>query len=269
MLDVIQLMWQTARKNLFYRGGTILLLAITLLVLNGCKQNRTESEENTIQWQPITYHQVTPFDSRDSTKGEIEQDYSLLFPQDNPKLQGEICRVLLGGLENNLDPRTVLDSLASSNRQHDVQKGAQDESLSYHERLHSFLAYTDAQVVSLAVVYTFTTRGNEEHPTLCYYNFYLPEGKAFSESSLFIDGYEAPLTKLLTQAVETQANGEIVNYDEIRPNGNFMVNATGITYCFPEHAVVVDHKGELNVSLSWQELRPLLKEKSPIQHFLS
>lgn len=260
-------MWQTVSRKLLKKRSCLLLLGVALLwQLAACKQQRHQNEGTTMAWDTISYHQETPLDSQDPTLGAIEQDYTLLLPQGHSLFKQEICRVVLGSVKEDLDPLELLDSLARVNRGHDVQReGIQ---VPYQERLATSIAYEDSQLVSLAVEYQFSGEESKAHAFLCYYNFYLPEGKAFSESSLFVDGYEQPIAKLLTHKVETLAEGEIINYDEIRPNGNFMVSAEGVTYCFPEHAILVNHKGELSVSLSWEELRSLLKEKSPISHLV-
>lgn len=261
-------MWQTISSKHIIKRSCLLLLGVALSwQLAACKKKQQQQNEGTTMvWDTISYHQETPLNSQDPRLGAIQQDYTLLLPQGHPLFKQEICRVVLGSVKEDLDPLKLLDSLARANRGHDVQR--EEIHVPYQEILATSIAYEDPQLVSLAVEYQFSGEESKSHAFLCYYNFYLPEGKAFSESSLFMDGYEQPIAKLLTHKVETLAEGEIINYDEIRPNGNFMVNAEGVTYCFPEHAILVNHKGELSVSLSWGELRSLLKEKSPISHLV-
>ena len=56
--------------------------------------------------------------------------------------------------------------------------------------------------------------------------------------------------------------------DEIFPNGNFMVDETGITYSFNEYEIAAYVVGATHVQLPYKEIRHLLRDDSPISSLI-
>lgn len=243
----------------------IILLASSML---SCTKRNNKSESHPIQWDTIHYQATTP---AEEGNGSIVQDFELLFPIHKNRLKREIYRVVLGFTGSEAIPaKQLVDSLARTNRKHFLLDRDVILGTVYHEQISSFVAYEDPLLLSLAVNYTSFKGADEPSNTVCFYNFILPEGIALSESSIFIDGYEEPLTHLLVEHIKkTYLTNAVVNYDEVRPNGNFKIDTKGITYCFQEKLVLVDSNNEMMVPLSWEELKTLLRESSPINHLIN
>ena len=94
---------------------------------------------------------------------------------------------------------------------------------------------------------------------------------------LRLEGYEEKLAQLLVDQIAKQNNvannKELENIgffsiDEIFPNGNFMVDETGITYSFNEYEIAAYVVGATHVQLPYKEIRHLLRDDSPISSLI-
>lgn len=74
----------------------------------------------------------------------------------------------------------------------------------------------------------------------------LKTGKPITEEEIFVDNYQDNLARILVDQIAKQNNvsdaKELENIgffsvDEIFPNGNFLVDETGITYSFNEYEI--------------------------------
>ena len=105
----------------------------------------------------------------------------------------------------------------------------------------------------------------------------LKTAKPIPEADIFVEGYEEKLAQILVDQIAKQNNvannKELENIgffsiDEIFPNGNFMVDLTGITYSFNEYEIAAYVVGATHVQLPYKEIRHLLREDSPISQLI-
>lgn len=247
----------------------IFLLVTTILTATGCQTKDKQETPVLLSWDTLSYYQTTPIQEDNPKLGCFEQSYNLLIPRENDSLKKEICRVMLGQYALNNTPAQLLDSLALSNRTHEIQLSLDNLPNNFIEHLYSAIAYEDDTLVSMELHYSFAnSKNNTPLDNTYYYNFALPNGVAIGENAIFVDGYEEPLTQLLTKHIENILKGKIINYDEIRPNGNFKISKEGITYCLSDRIIIQEPHKDLFVSIQWRELAPLLKENSSISHFI-
>ena len=90
-------------------------------------------------------------------------------------------------------------------------------------------------------------------------------GLQVREQDLFAPGYEEPVAQLLRLEVKSSMEQEdpelmqLVNLEEVRPNGNFSVDKDGIEWLFQPYEVGPYALGIVSATLSWEELTPFLK----------
>ena len=88
-------------------------------------------------------------------------------------------------------------------------------------------------------------------------------GAQVMESDLFVDGYVEELSRLLTgnlhDSFEKEEDYESLFTKDIRPNGNFYLTPKGVTYVYSAYEIGPYYLGDIEVSVSWEELEGLLK----------
>ncbi len=91
-------------------------------------------------------------------------------------------------------------------------------------------------------------------------------GEQVHEADLFTPGYEAPVTQLLRLAVKSSMEEEdpefmqLVNLEQVVPNGNFSVHEDGVEWLFQPYEVGPYALGIVSATLSWEELKPFMKQ---------
>ena len=101
----------------------------------------------------------------------------------------------------------------------------------------------------------------------------LKNGEPITEEDIFIENFQDNLSQILVDQITEQnkmenpkelENAGFFSIDEIFPNGNFLVDSTGITYTFNEYEIAAYVVGVINVHLSFDKIKHLLKQESPI-----
>lgn len=91
-------------------------------------------------------------------------------------------------------------------------------------------------------------------------------GEQVHEADMFTPGYEAPVAQLLRMAVKTSMEEEdpelmqLVNLEQVVPNGNFSVHEDGVEWLFQPYEVGPYALGIVSATLSWEELKPFMKQ---------
>lgn len=91
-------------------------------------------------------------------------------------------------------------------------------------------------------------------------------GEQVHETDLFAPGYEAPVAQLLRMAVKTSMEEEdpelmqLVNLEQVVPNGNFSVHENGMEWLFQPYEVGPYALGIVSATLPWDELKPFMKQ---------
>lgn len=145
---------------------------------------------------------------------------------------------------------------------------------SYYEMSSNEIVFNQDDIISYTVSFENYTGG--AHGAHSYNNHVinLKTGKPVTEEEIFVENYQDDLARILVDQIAKQNNvadaKELENLgffsvDEIFPNGNFLVDETGITYSFNEYEIAAYVVGTTNVRIPYEELRYLLREDSPIK----
>lgn len=148
---------------------------------------------------------------------------------------------------------------------------------SYFEMSSDLIAFNQDDIISYTVCFENYTGG--AHGAHSYNNHVLDlkTGKVITEEEIFVDDYQDSLAQILVDQIAKQNNvadpKELENIgffsvDEIFPNGNFLVDETGITYAFNEYEIAAYVVGVTEVRLPYGDIRHLLRDDSPIAHLI-
>jgi len=102
--------------------------------------------------------------------------------------------------------------------------------------------------------------------TLSQIVFDAKTGEQVHEADLFAPGYEEPVAQLLRLAVKSAMEQEdpelmqLVNLEEVRPNGNFSLHEDGVEWLFQPYEVGPYALGIVSATLTWEDLRPFMKQ---------
>ena len=102
--------------------------------------------------------------------------------------------------------------------------------------------------------------------TLSQIVFDAKTGEQVHEADLFAPGYEEPVAQLLRMAVKSAMEQEdpelmqLVNLEEVSPNGNFSLHEDGVEWLFQPYEVGPYALGIVSATLTWEDLRPFMKQ---------
>ena len=234
------------------RESMLALLLIGILA-TGCDTGTKKASENSITFDSIS----------------VEKTYHLLDNPDNPNCNLEIKFVY---------PRKYSDL----EEDYKAEVAKSDETpvgswFSYYEMSSDDIAFNQDDIISYTVSFENYTGG--AHGAHSYNNHVvnLKTGKPITEEEIFVDNYQDNLARILVDQIAKQNNvsdaKELENIgffsvDEIFPNGNFLVDETGITYSFNEYEIAAYVVGVTNVHLPYKEIRYLLRDDSPISQLI-
>lgn len=91
-------------------------------------------------------------------------------------------------------------------------------------------------------------------------------GELLAEAGLFAPGYEAPVAKLMQEAVRAEMEADdpellpLVEMEFVVPNGNFSVGESGIQWMFQPYEVGPYALGIITATVSWEDLKPYLNK---------
>ena len=95
-------------------------------------------------------------------------------------------------------------------------------------------------------------------------NLDMKTGEAVTEEDMFKAGYMDRLSELLTgrlpESLENPADTSMLFEKNIRPNGNFTISDSGVTYIYNQYEIGPYVLGAVNVTVPWSELKDLLRK---------
>jgi len=103
--------------------------------------------------------------------------------------------------------------------------------------------------------------------TLSHIVFDAKTGLQVSEADLFAPGYEAPVAQLIRAAIQASMEKDdpellqLVNLEEVVPNGNFGLYEEGIEWLYQPYEVGPYALGIVSATIPWEELKPYLKQQ--------
>lgn len=109
--------------------------------------------------------------------------------------------------------------------------------------------------------YTYTG-GAHGTTSVIALNLDMKTGAAVTEEEMFKAGYSdrlsGHLTGRLPESLENPADTSMLFEKNIRPNGNFTVSDSGVTYIYNQYEIGPYVMGTINVTVPWNELEDLL-----------
>ncbi len=273
------------------------MLAILFLgiLATGCNTGTKKAAENDITFDSIsvekTYHLLENPDNPNCNL-EIKFVFPLKYSDKEilKSIQKQFVSSYFGENYEQLSPEEAVrkytdDYLATYKdleEDYKAEVAKSDETpvgswFSYYEMSSDDIAFNQDDIISYTVSFENYTGG--AHGAHSYNNHVLnlKTGKPITEEEIFVDNYQDNLAQILVDQIAKQNNvsdaKELENIgffsvDEIFPNGNFLVDETGLTYSFNEYEIAAYVVGVTEVRLPYSEIRYLLRDDSPIAHLI-
>lgn len=147
--------------------------------------------------------------------------------------------------------------------------------------MEGFSLLNDEHIFSYGILRDVDFGGNHPTRTRFFFNYNLKNGEQITEDDIFVPGYEEELTALLRAEVQrlSKENKDMPTIDSyentsytieaIRPNGNFYINDEGICFVYnPYEIAPLSYAYEIEVMLSYQQLKTLMQENNPLQYLV-
>ena len=137
---------------------------------------------------------------------------------------------------------------------------------SWEDRLTGAFQQKYKKYMNYLVSYYSFRGGAHGIQTLSQIVFDAKTGEQVHEADLFAPGYEEPVAQLLRLAVKSAMEQEdpelmqLVNLEEVRPNGNFSLHEDGVEWLFQPYEVGPYALGIVSATLSWEDLTPFVKQ---------
>ena len=205
------------------------------------------------------------------------------------KLQRAVCQTVLGDAFLDMRPQQAIEAYAAMKHNEYIQNNLpllQEWAIDHEDESFGETLFNEELIISAAPIgnclplnnipslwsyamdvyeYTGGAHGNRY---LLIQNYNLMTGDAVNEQDLFIDDYYEPLKSLLLEALIAQTNKAETKKDlrrlgysvaDVVPNENFYVTDEGITYVYNPYEIAPYAMGCIQISLSWDSIRHLLR----------
>ena len=206
------------------------------------------------------------------------------------KLQRAVCQTVLGDAFLDMRPQQAIEAYAAMKHNEYIQNNLpllQEWAIDHEDESFGETLFNEELIISAAPIdnclplnnipslwsyamdvyeYTGGAHGNRY---LLIQNYDLQTGDAVSEQDLFIDDYYEQLKTLLLEALiaqtdeaETRKDLRRLGYSvaDVVPNENFYVTDEGITYVYNPYEIAPYAMGCIQISLSWDSIRHLLRK---------
>ncbi len=210
------------------------------------------------------------------------------------KLQRAVCRTVLGEAFLDMRPQQAIEAYAAMKHNEYIQNNLpllQEWAIDHEDEPLGETLFNEELIISAAPIgnpQLSTLNPQLSTPSLWSYamdvyeynggahgnrylliqNYDLQTGDAVSEQDLFIDDYYEPLKTLLLEALiaqtdeaETKKDLRRLGYSvaDVVPNENFYVTPEGITYVYNPYEIAPYAMGCIEIFLSWETVRPLIR----------
>lgn len=274
---------------------SILALLLIGLIATGCNTGSKKGSENDITFDSIkvekTYHLLENPDNPNCNL-EIKFIYPKKFANKEilKSIQKQFVSSYFGESYEQLSPeeavRKYTDDYIAAYKDLEPDYKAElekaDETpvgawFSYYEMSSDDIVFNQDNIISYTVSFENYTGGAHGAHSFNNHVLNLKTGKLITEEEIFIDNYQDSLVQILVDMIAKQNNVSdpkelenigFFNVDEIFPNGNFLVDETGITYSFNEYEIAAYVVGVTDVHLPYKEIRYLLRDDSPIAQLI-
>lgn len=277
-------------KIIFTRIG---LLFFVFALFFACKTDKQNNDApNDIVYDTISISKVYHIDD-DTIKPSCSLDINYIYPMEYSdqeilkSIQRELNFVLMEDEKyEKLAPKEAVDKyiedyIANYKREVEEQypewekSGEAGDYFSYRKTLVSSVVFDNAGILSCQVVSTDDKGGANSSKFSRNVVFDLETGNAIQEKDIFLPGYKDILNTLIVRSIMTQNKvadvEDLVAYgyigvEDLTSNNNFSVDDKGITYIFNPGDYSI-FTLDIEVFLPYAEIKPILKEDSPISKF--
>lgn len=270
-------------------------LALISLLLYGCKTETRSSSKNDIAFDSITVEKVYHLlESPENPNCNFQLKF--IYPKKMGNegvlktVQEQFISNYFGDNYKDLTPEDAVagytsDYIASYKELEDDFKLEMERShgqsvaswFSYYEMSQNEIEYNENDILSYSVSFSNYTGGAHGAHSTHFYVVDIKTGKEITEEDIFIENYQDQLAQVLVDKITTlndvQDAKELENIgffsvDEIFPNGNFLIDDTGITYAFNEYEIAAYVVGLIEVHIPFKDIDYLIKKDSPIAHLV-
>ncbi|RHJ95350.1 DUF3298 and DUF4163 domain-containing protein [Parabacteroides bouchesdurhonensis] len=277
-------------KTQLYINGLFILFFMGLITTS-CNTGTKKATENNIKFDSIhvekTYHMLESPDNPNCNL-QIEFIYPVKYTNKDilQKIQQQFVVSYFGDTYEKDTPQEAAEHYTQdylkaykeleSDFKEELKKD-KDQPVgawfSYYEMSSNDIVYNENDILSYTVNmenYTGGAHGAHSHMN---HVLNLKNGEPITEEDIFIENFQDNLSQILVDQITEQnkmenpkelENAGFFSIDEIFPNGNFLVDSTGITYTFNEYEIAAYVVGVINVHLSFDKIKHLLKQESPI-----
>lgn len=265
------------------RSVLLLLFPLSLITALGCSKNKV-AESKSVSFDSAYLERYIPLRA-DIDTPSLHVMISYVYPSGDDMLTEIFNGLLLGdSLMDSSSPENAMEGYAqmlgedyrSNNAEANLQ-GLPSDLLDYIYKQENTIAYCDTGLISTRInTYTYEGGAHPEN-TVRFANILRTTGKVLEERDIFKIDYAERLSALIigqlvhdfgkTTPAELDAIG-FFNAEEIQPNGNFMIDDKGLTYCFNEYQIAAYARGAVYVRLGYDVLAPLLRDDSPLKRYL-
>lgn len=154
-----------------------------------------------------------------------------------------------------------------------VSEGMSFVSFNYQETSESDVSFNAGGFISYTVNYYNFTGGAHGMQSCKNYVIDLHTMFQLTLTDLFADVNLQPVSNLIIREIAkekgyedpTQLNEDgFFSIEEVVPTDNFRIDEKGITWTYNPYEIAVYALGIINVSVEWEELKPYLREDSPV-----
>ncbi len=278
------------KRYLFCCLTTILTLSAFLI---GCKEKKegAAAHNNDIKFQTIriekTYHML---DNNDNPGCNLEIKFTYPDKYSHPEILKELQKQFIssyfGDYYDEMSPEEAVAAYTEDylKNYQSLEDDFKDELshedgssvsawFSYYETSSNDVTYNKNGLLSYSVAFEGYTGGAHGAHSFTNHVLNLETGQAVTEEDIFVEDYQDKLAEILVDHIATAnevkdpkelENIGFFSIDEIYPNGNFLVDDSGLTYDFNEYEIAAYVVGNTKVKLPWKEIRHLLKQESPV-----
>lgn len=274
-------------------GRSLIVLLSCGLLASGCHTGTRTATENKIQFDSVrvdrTYHFLdNPENPNCNLQISFTYPSGYAHKERLKKLQRQFVTTFFGENYEHLAPEKAVEQYTADYlaAYKELEKDFEDEIkktpdapvaswYSYYEMSEDDIVFNQDDLLSYTVTvenYTGGAHGAHSHTNQV---LDLKTGDPLTEEDIFVENFQEGLARILVDAIARQngvdepkelENMGFFSIEEIFPNGNFLVDDTGVTYTFNEYEIAAYVVGAVNVHLPYEEIGHLLKKDSPIAH---
>jgi len=271
-------------------NSIVIMVTITLMITS-CKTENKKGQKNDIQFTSIskeeTYHLLGDVDNPNCNL-QLNFNYPEKYADKEilKKIQTLFTYSYFGETYELLSPEEAVDQYVKDylemykeleeDYKEDLSKAATTPVgawYSYYETSSNDIVFNMDNLISYTVNFENYTGGAHGTHSQTNHVINLENGEFITESDIFIEGFENAMAQMLVDAIAKQndlqdpkelENIGYFSVDEIYPNGNILIDESGITYSFNEYEIAAYVIGVTNVHFPFDKIKHLLRQESPI-----